>query len=357
MPFNVYNSVVMEHNSLGPESPAMSSRAFCLLERTKMTLEPGDRTGYEGFFNIRGIAKDVPQVSYSTSWSLGAAPSLANKVNDLFKNDLFKMMASSNSSYRPVLLTDGWTQQYPKEGAKLKVGLQFRSYPYEMYNTTDYFEIFKILFSCSAPRKFGFGDNITVLQDAIKQTAKKGLQVGDMIGNMLVDFNELRKKPGALSTTTLDQVMDVTKRLDAELAKLDTQADKLAKVETYDVELSKITDHKQRLIYEAAMLLTAVETITGSRETACPRFTFGYGNIFDIGGYDYWVISDWSCKPCVNTTIINGKICPIYIDFTINVQTAGKIGSNDLERILTVTSSNVVKRESKAGQAAAQNAN
>ena len=337
----------MEHNTLGSESPAMSSRAFYLYERTKLNLKKGDRSKVDKLFNIQGIANAVPQLSYSTSWGMGAAPSLANKVNDLFKNDLFKLMASSSSTYHPILLTDGWTQQYPKEGAKLRANFTFRSYPYEMYNTTNYFEIFKVLFSCSAPKQFGFGDNITLLQEAVKNTAKKGLQVGDMIGNMLVDFNELRKKPGALTSVTIKDVMNVVDELDSELENIDKESDKLAHVETYDQKLATITDHKQRLIHEGAMLITAIETLTSSLETACPRFTFGYGNLFDIGGYSHWVISDWSCKPCVNTTIINDRICPIYIDFTITVQTAGKIGSDDLAGILTTTSSNVVETEQK----------
>lgn len=349
MPFSIYNSTGLTSNQLGSESPAYNSRFFSLYERTGTQDLVDKKAAINTKYNIKGIAMETPQISYTTS--LGNAPhtSLANKVNDLFKNDLFKMMASSNREYKPILLTDGWSQQYPKEGAHVSVSLQFRAYPTMMYNTTDYFTIFKMLFYCSAPKKYGFGNNIEILGQALGEAANKGLVVGDIVGNMLIDFNELRKRSNGLSSFNTDRFMTALNDFDAALAKQDTISDKLNYVNNYDINaITSIEDHEERLIQSAAYLVAAIETFAGNIETACPRFTMSYGNLFKLGTYDYWIINNWSCKPSVNTTILSdGKICPIYVDFTLNLRTAGKVGTTDLANMLTTTSTNVTKTEIK----------
>lgn len=345
MPFSVYNSTGLTTNKLGSESPAFASRFFSLQERTGTQDLIDKKTSISTKYNITGIAMETPQISYSTTLGIAPHVSLANKVNDLFKNDLFKLMASSNREYKPLLLTDGWSQQYPKEGAKVSVNLHFRAYPTEMYNTTDYFTIFKMLFYCSAPKKYGFGNNITILDQAITTAAEKGLLAGDIIGNMLIDFNELRKRTNGFSQADKDAFADALNQFDKELDAQKEISDKLNYVNNYSL---KATDPKQRLIESAAYLVTAIETFAGNTETACPRFTMSYGNLFQAGTYNYWIIDNWSCKPSVNTTILSdGRICPIYVDFTINIRTAGKVGTTDLASMLMGTSNNIAKTEIK----------
>lgn len=338
--FSVYNSVGLQSNQLGDESPAYNSRAFRLLERTNLSysdLTDGSKNmAKAGMFNITGIANEPPELSYSTTWTNGPGTNLANKVNDLFKNDMFRMMASANPRYKPILLSDGWTQQYPKEGAKLTTTLNFRAYPEMMYNTTDYFTIYKMLFYCSAPSKYDFGDNIKNFLEAVETSMKTGTKFGVIVNQMLQDISSLRKNPnmnlssiGANNEKPLDY-------LDRTLKEHDRENDKAGLVLGYSKKMNTIKDEKERLITSAAYLVTLLESFAQNSETACPRFTFGFGKLFNVGGYLHWVISGWSSKPAVNTTRLNdGTICPIYVDFTINLQTAGKVGTTDLLKIVS----------------------
>lgn len=341
MPFNIYNSVGLTSNNLNtPESPAMSSRFFDLVERTRTSEKIKTNEHIDGMFDIHGIATEPPQLSYSTSWTIGPTGSLANKVNDLFKNDIFKLMASANREYKPILLTDGWTQQYPKEGAKLATTIQFRSYPYDMYNTTNYFKVFKMLFYSAAPMKYGFDKNIELLGQSLDTAERKGLDIGRTLNSLSDAYIDIRKSAGGINISWQD--------VDAELKIIDESNNKIGMIETFQSDIAKVSDIKTKLAKSAAMLITIAETFTGTNETACPRFTMEYGNIFKAGLYSHWVISGWSCKPSVNTTIMeDGKICPIFVDFTINVQTAGKIGTTDLSMLLNSTAGNVVDTEKK----------
>lgn len=331
--FSVYNSVGLASNQLGDESPAYNSKYFRLLERTNISYsELEDNTkgmSKEGMFNISGIANEPPELSYATTWTNGPGANLANKVNDLFKNDMFKMMASANPRYKPILLSDAWTQQYPKEGAKLATTLSFRAYPEMMYNTTDYFTIYKMLFYCSAPSKYDFGDNVKNFVAAVETSIKTGTKFGVIANQMIQDFKALRQSSGMNFTKK-----DIDK-LDEYLAEHDKSNDKADLVLSYNKKV-KGMNSKDRLIRSAAFLVTLLESFAQNTETACPRFTLGYGKLFNVGGYIHWVISGWSSKPAVNTTrLSDGTICPIYVDFTINLQTAGKIGTTDLYKIIS----------------------
>lgn len=337
--FSVYNSVGLQSNQLGDESPAYNSRAFRLLERTNLSYSDltndSKNTAKAGMFNITGIANEPPELSYATTWTNGPGTNLANKVNDLFKNDVFKMMASANRRYQPILLSDGWTQQYPKEGAKLTTTLNFRAYPEMMYNTTDYFTIYKMLFYCSAPSKYDFGDNITNFIAAIETSMKTGTKLGVIVNQMLQDLSSLSNNAN-LDFSSIGA--DKEKPLDYLDRKLEEHEvdDKADLVLGYSKKINTIKDEKERLITSAAYLVTLLESFAQNNETACPRFTFGFGKLFNVGGYLHWVISGWSSKPAVNTTrLADGTICPIYVDFTINLQTAGKVGTSDLLKIVS----------------------
>ena len=334
MSFNVYDSTGLAVNQLGQESPAIFSKYFELQECTNITTDvlndPNMASHFNSLMHISGVATVPPQIAYSTTWTNGPHSVLANKVNDLFKNDVFKMFASANPRYRPILLTDAWTQQYPKEGKKLSTSIAFRSYPIYQYNTSNYYEIFKLLFYCSAPKHYGFGDNIDFVMDAIEKSMVTGTEFGKIFGGMIDDFK----------TFTKDKNLHFTKQdltdFDKELKENDTNPDKASLVLNFNKNANG-TDTKKKLIHSAATLVALLESFCQNTETACPRFMLKYGDLYNANGYGYWVISGWSCKPCVQTTIENGKVCPLFIDFTINLQTAGKIGTTDLTGILNGT--------------------
>ena len=273
MSFNVYDSTGLAVNQLGQESPAIFSKYFELQECTNITTDvlndPNMASHFNSLMHISGVATAPPQIAYSTTWTNGPHSVLANKVNDLFKNDVFKMFASANPRYRPILLTDAWTQQYPKEGKKLSTSIAFRSYPIYQYNTSNYYEIFKLLFYCSAPKHYGFGDNIDFVMDAIEKSIVTGTEFGKIFGGMIDDFK----------TFTKDKNLHFTKQdltdFDKELQENDKESDKASLVLNF--KNAKGTDTKKKLIHSAATLVALLESFCQNTETACPRFMLKYG--------------------------------------------------------------------------------
>ena len=285
-----------------------------------------------GHVVLEGITEETPSIKYSTTWEDGPTTNFIKKINDLTDNNFVKTFAQKNKDYQPIIATDSWTQKYPKTGAILEVPLKIRSYYDGSYNTLNYFDFLNALFKYTAPRKFEFSQSIDQVKLAIESAKDIGINVGDVIKGINQSIQNLNKNGG------LDEISwsGIANELQS-LAINTTNTNNISSIgDTLNTIRKKYEEYKNKNqdIYNITVgfssLVTILNTITVADNPGCQTFKFEYGNMYK-SEYSEWVISGWSFVPSINTTYENQ---PLYVDITLTIRTAGKIGTSDMQSIL-----------------------
>lgn len=292
--------------SLSPEtSPIYRSHAFTLsISDASLTDEE------KGQFNqlvINGVLNKLPVLHYSTKWGNSPAAKVTDVIKKVTEHKYLKMFAENNPTYRPPVVTDGWTQQVPQSAEPLSYDLEFRAYPVEMFNTTPYSKIINFLISATTPRKYVISNSVEYIEKAAEQAYKKGEEISEMLNALSHEFD---------SNAEYSKVTAVKKALDI-LAERDTQGENTST--TSDLANS----NEQALAEAIAKFVTPITKLSDMSEKnngGCPLIYATIPGLTTGTGKKLipWLITSWSFKPAVNTTDNN---FPIYVDFKVTIET------------------------------------
>lgn len=255
---------------------------------------------------VQGIIDEIPEISYSTTWGDSPAAVLNEKIKKFTQHKWMKMFAMQSGGYKPPLVTDGWTQQFPKSAEPLNISFKFRAYPIDnYYNTSAFNDIIRLLIFVTTPQKFNLSHAVTSQTEAIYQAEAKGEKFAGIV-------NELKKI------------------LDSEKVSLKDMADALknkkAGVNTSS-EVSALLKQKEALLDFIEDLGDMKDDDTGG----CPLIQLDINGLIKPSSKVKWLLKSWSFKPSLNTTYNNN---PIYVDFNVSLQTQYILTDTDLTEIL-----------------------
>ena len=258
-----------------------------------------------GKTTVQGIIDEIPEISYSTTWGDSPAAVLNEKVKKFTQHKWMKMFAVQRGGYKPPLVTDGWTQQFPKSAEPLNISFKFRAYPIDnYYNTSAFSDIIRLLIFVTTPQEFTLSKAVTSQAQAIYHARDKGKEFADIVNglkNSLEGENvSFKKFADALENNT-------NANTTAEAKNLKEQKDKLFK---FIEDLGDMKDDD-----------------TGG----CPLIQLGINGLIKPSDTVKWLLKSWSFKPSLNTTYHNN---PIYVDFNVSLQTQYILTDNDLTKIL-----------------------
>ena len=258
-----------------------------------------------GKTTVQGIIDEIPEISYSTTWGDSPAAVLNEKVKKFTQHKWMKMFAVQRGGYKPPLVTDGWTQQFPKSAEPLNISFKFRAYPIDnYYNTSAFNDIIRLLIFVTTPQEFSLSKTVTSQAQAIYHARDKGKEFADIVNglkNSLEGENvSFKKFADALENNTNANTTAGAKNLKK-------QKDKLFK---FIEDLGDMKDDD-----------------TGG----CPLIQLGINGLIKPSDTVKWLLKSWSFKPSLNTTYNNN---PIYVDFNVSLQTQYILTDNDLTKIL-----------------------
>lgn len=295
------------------ESPYTKAHTF----EIEVTTSEDDKRHMDDYLKdkniITGIIEELPEISYSTSWGDSPAAVVNDKIKKFTQNKWIKMFAYQDENYNPPLLTDGWTQQFPKAAEPLSVSLKFRAYPIEgYYNTTHFQDIIRALVFVSTPQKFELSDTMKYMTNAGNQAKKKGSDLADVV-------NDINK---ALSNGEID-----FKGIASALAKRDNSliSDKGGS------NTIKFVESFQKL----ANFIDSVGDMSGDNVGGCPLIKLKITDLIYPTSAVKWILKSWSFKPSLQVTFDNN---PIYVDFNVTLQTQYILSTKDLAIILGLES-------------------
>jgi len=289
------------------ESPYTKAHTFEIEVTTSEDDKQHMNTYLQGKNVITGIIEELPEISYSTSWGDSPAAVVNDKIKKFTQNKWIKMFAYQNENYNPPLLTDGWTQQFPKAAEPLSVSLKFRAYPIEgYYNTTHFQDIVRALVFVSTPQKFELSDTMDYMAKAGTQAKKKGGDLADVV-------NDIKD---ALSGGDID-----FKGIASALAKKDGGA----------VPATGNTVKFVESFQKLAGFIDSVGDMSGDSVGGCPLIKLKITDLIYPTSKVKWILKSWSFKPSLQVTFDNN---PIYVDFNVTLQTQYILSTEDLATIL-----------------------
>ena len=254
---------------------------------------------------VQGIIDEIPEISYSTTWGDSPAAVLNEKIKKFTLHKWMKMFAVQRGGYKPPLVTDGWTQQFPKSAEPLNISFKFRAYPIDnYYNTSAFNDIIRLLIFVTTPQNFTLSKAVTSQAQAIYHARDKGKEFGKIVNGLKnsLEGNNISFKDFA------DALENNTNANTAAGAKnLKEQKDKLFK---FIEDLGDMKDDD-----------------TGG----CPLIQLGINGLIKPSDTVKWLLKSWSFKPSLNTTYNNN---PIYVDFNVSLQTQYILTDADLTQIL-----------------------
>lgn len=328
MAFTLYKHTAGTTDLSHEDSPAYAGRHFILRSYGGVN----HRSTYTETYTISGIANESPVVKYSTSWEAGPTTVFAKKYEEFMNHDIIKTFASANGKYKPIVATDSWTQMYPNAGSNIETSFTFRAYPYSMYDTNNYFNIIGILTKLTTPSKFLFSDGIDIIDQALEQAMKLGYD----IGKVLKQINDATEKLAMTNITWSDVAKTVKNVADGIKNGSIDNIDSVIN-ETAGKEIFENNEELKHLVEGINVLIYIMSTLTSADGVGIEHYSLEYGKLFNPS-YNNWVITSWSYKPSINTTVIthNGReiICPIYIDFDISLKTAEKLGTSQIVNVI-----------------------
>ena len=256
-----------------------------------------------GKTTVQGIIDEIPEISYSTTWGDSPAAVLNEKIKKFTQHKWMKMFAVQRGGYKPPLVTDGWTQQFPKSAEPLNISFKFRAYPIDnYYNTSAFNDIIRLLIFVTTPQNFTLSKAVTSQAQAIYHARDKGKEFGKIVNGLK---NSLEGK-------------DISFKDFADALENNTNA----------------ADGAKNLIDKRDELLKFIENLGDMKDDdtgGCPLIQLGINGLIKPSDTVKWLLKSWSFKPSLNTTYNNN---PIYVDFNISLQTQYILTDADLTQIL-----------------------
>ena len=267
---------------------------------------------------IEGIVEELPQISYSTTWGDSPVATIADKIKKFSEHKVIKMFAQQNPNYRPPLITDGWSQQFPKEAAPLSINIKFRAYPFlnRLYDATNYNDIIRFLIFATTPKDYNIHDSVAYLGIAQDQAEMKGKELSDLVDDFYVALNENKNSSliGELSKDLKNYVDD-------------------KRIETSNESYMFKPSHVSSLTAAVGAILNYFDNLANMNDNDVGGIP---GLRFNIRGYikesDFnWIIKSWSFKPALNVTDLNN---PIYVDFNLSLSTQQVLTNDDIKDLI-----------------------
>lgn len=293
-------------NSIDIEnSPYTKAHTVNLTVTTCKEDESYMNTFLSGKTTVKGIIDEIPEISYSTTWGDSPAAVLNEKIKKFTQHKWMKMFAVQRGGYKPPLVTDGWTQQFPKSAEPLNISFKFRAYPIDnYYNTSAFSDIIRLLIFVTTPQEFTLSKTVTSQIQAIYQAEAKGKEFAGIVEglkNSLESENvSFKDFADALEENNKNETATATENLKE-------KKDKLLK---FIENLGDMNDDD-----------------TGG----CPLIQLGINGLIKPSYKVKWLLKSWSFKPSLNTTYNNN---PIYVDFNVSLQTQYILTDADLTEIL-----------------------
>ena len=292
-------------NSIDIEnSPYTNAHTVNLRVTTCKEDEPYMNTFLSGKTTVKGIIDEIPEISYSTTWGDSPAAVLNEKIKKFTQHKWMKMFAVQRGGYKPPLVTDGWTQQFPKSAEPLNISFKFRAYPIDnYYNTSAFSDTIRLLIFVTTPQEFTLSKAVTSQGQAIYQAEDKGKEFADIVNGLKTS-------------------------LDGEKVSLKDFADALENnTNANSAEANNLINQKKRLFKFIEDLGDMKDDDTGG----CPLIQLDINGLIKPSSTVKWLLKSWSFKPSLNTTYNNN---PIYVDFNVSLQTQYILTDNDLTQIL-----------------------
>ena len=293
-------------NSIDIEnSPYTKAHTVELKVTTCKEDEPYMNTFLSGKTTVKGIIDEIPEISYSTTWGDSPAAVLNEKIKKFTQHKWMKMFAVQRGGYKPPLVTDGWTQQFPKSAEPLNISFKFRAYPIDnYYNTSAFSDIIRLLIFVTTPQEFTLSKAVTSQGQAIYQAEAKGKEFANIVNGLKTSLESenvsFKDFADALEENNRNETTTAT-------GNLKEKKDKLLK---FIEDLGNMEDNN-----------------TGG----CPLIQLGINGLIKPSSTVKWLLKSWSFKPSLNTTYNNN---PIYVDFNVSLQTQYILTDTNLTEIL-----------------------
>ena len=258
-----------------------------------------------GKTTVKGIIDEIPEISYSTTWGDSPAAVLNEKIKKFTQHKWMKMFAMQRGGYKPPLVTDGWTQQFPKSAEPLNISFKFRAYPIDnYYNTSAFSDIIRLLIFVTTPQEFTLSKAVTSQLQAIYQAEAKGKEFANIVNGLKTS-------------------------LESENVSFKDFADALENNPNANAATgaNNLKEKKDELLKFIENLGNMEDNNTGG----CPLIQLGINGLIKPSSTVKWLLKSWSFKPSLNTTYNNN---PIYVDFNVSLQTQYILTDTDLTEIL-----------------------
>lgn len=255
---------------------------------------------------INGIVDQLPEISYTTGWDISPISTVSKKIDDFTNNNLMRAIASNNKDFRPPVFTDGWTQKTVKNGSPLSVDISFRSYPLYAFSTTPYKDILNFMIYITTPREYNLQASLDVTRDALAKAEEYGKSIGATSEDLIKAF----------SSSDIS-IKDIANAI-----------------------LGNDTSKEGRKLYNAFNTLkTEIEKLDNMNDDnlnlgGAPLCMLEIGEMLRSDTSIKWLVKNWSFKPALNTTVIGGKVEPIYVDFKVSLETQQILTDADLSKII-----------------------
>ena len=293
-------------NSIDIEnSPYTKAHTVELKVTTCKEDEPYMNTFLSGKTTVKGIIDEIPEISYSTTWGDSPAAVLNEKIKKFTQHKWMKMFAVQRGGYKPPLVTDGWTQQFPKSAEPLNISFKFRAYPIDnYYNTSAFSDIIRLLIFVTTPQEFTLSKAVTSQLQAIYQAEAKGKEFANIVNGLKTS-------------------------LESENVSFKDFADALEENNTNETATAT-----KNLIKQKKRLFKFIEDLGNMKDDdtgGCPLIQLGINGLIKPSSTVKWRLKSWSFKPSLSTTYHNN---PIYVDFNVSLQTQYILTDTDLIEIL-----------------------
>ena len=293
-------------NSIDIEnSPYTKAHTVELKVTTCKEDEPYMNTFLSGKTTVKGIIDEIPEISYSTTWVDSPAAVLNEKIKKFTQHKWMKMFAVQRGGYKPPLVTDGWTQQFPKSAEPLNISFKFRAYPIDnYYNTSAFSDIIRLLIFVTTPQEFTLSKTVTSQLQAIYQAEAKGKEFANIVNGLKTS-------------------------LESENVSFKDFADALE--ENNRNETNTATENLKEKKDELLKFIENLGNMEDNNTGGCPLIKLDINGLIKESSRVKWLLKSWSFKPSLNTTYNNN---PIYVDFNVSLQTQYILTDVDLSEIL-----------------------
>lgn len=317
MPIAQYTNPTGNRYSVS-ETPAFKNRSFTL-SLCKGGYNPNTADGDSPEIiekimanPITGILNELPTINISTEWEIAGISKLTDAIKKFTENDMIKEFAQLGPNYVTPVVTDGYTQRFPKKSCLVSFSLSFRAYHKSIYNTTSYMDIIKILTYSIAPHKYKITDGVKVIAAGGDTAIKAGKELIRMI-------DELPNK----DKMTADKFDDNGKLKPEVKESITKQFDNVA---------NAVADFFDEFVKG---FLNDSSTGGASRYRLEIKNYLKNPIMSDASKAFYYFIDNWSFKPSTETVFEDGRHYPAYCDFEIALS-SDRYVDNELLRSLII---------------------